>query len=191
MLATSRETSHSNGPGSVSSKSRRSNDSCRSGVAHSPKLRRWASPHSCTVRPVSGREARSARHHRRRAAIEAPRGRCHPAVANRDEIGEADRVLAGDRRQRVGGPLSTQPDRLDSIAPARRDPRRVAQPLSDAARRRRGRDRPSPHGQRKPVRAQAARSLTATIASTATNQVRTSSTQRDGLCLVGVPPECK
>ena len=59
-LATIRITSHSNGPASVSSKSRRSNESCRSGVAHNPKLRTWASPHNCTIRPLWGREARSA-----------------------------------------------------------------------------------------------------------------------------------
>src|ERR1700704_3208361 len=58
--ATSRFTSHSNGPGSVSSKSRRSNDRLRSGVFHKPKLSTCASPHNCTVIPVFGVEARSA-----------------------------------------------------------------------------------------------------------------------------------
>ena len=37
-LAAKRLTSHSNGPGRVSSKSRRSNDRFRSGVAHNPKF---------------------------------------------------------------------------------------------------------------------------------------------------------
>ena len=59
-LAASRWTSHSNGPGSVSSKSRRSKARFRSGVAHSPKLRTWASPHSWTSSPLWGREPRSA-----------------------------------------------------------------------------------------------------------------------------------
>ena len=58
-LAAKRLTSHSNGPGRVSSKSRRSNARFRSGVAHRPKFSTWASPHSCTISPLSGWEARS------------------------------------------------------------------------------------------------------------------------------------
>ena len=60
MLATSRDDVPLERPGRVSSKSRRSNDSFRSGVAHRPKLRMCASPHNCTVSPECGREARSA-----------------------------------------------------------------------------------------------------------------------------------
>ena len=59
-LVARRATSHSNGPGSVSSKSRRSNDKFRSGVAQRPKLRTCASPHICTMSSVCGRVARSA-----------------------------------------------------------------------------------------------------------------------------------
>ena len=59
MLVANRLTSHSNGPGSVSSKSRRSNSRLRSGVAHRPKLRTWASPHICTSMPVFGDADRS------------------------------------------------------------------------------------------------------------------------------------
>src|SRR5215211_7493563 len=50
----SRLTSHSQGAGSVSSKSLRPKDRFRSGVANSPKLSRWASPQACTVIPVTG-----------------------------------------------------------------------------------------------------------------------------------------
>ena len=58
-LAASRFTSHSNGPGQVSSKSLRSNTSVRSGLAKTPKLSRCASPQSCTVIPAEGVVARS------------------------------------------------------------------------------------------------------------------------------------
>ena len=59
-LAASRLTSHSNGPGRVSSKSLTSNTRRRSGEANAPKLDRCASPHSCTRSPEVGVEARSA-----------------------------------------------------------------------------------------------------------------------------------
>ena len=59
-LATSRLTSHSHGPGSVSSKSLMSNTSERSGAANPPKFDRCASPQHCTRRPDTGLSARSA-----------------------------------------------------------------------------------------------------------------------------------
>src|SRR6185437_7573625 len=59
-LAPSRLTSHSNGPGNVSSKSLMSKTRRRSGAWKTPKLERWASPQSCTRRPESGLAARSA-----------------------------------------------------------------------------------------------------------------------------------
>ena len=52
-LAASRFTSHSHGPGSVSSKSLTSKSICRSGVPNRPKFDRWASPQSWTV--IAGR----------------------------------------------------------------------------------------------------------------------------------------
>jgi hypothetical protein len=60
MLAARRLTSHSQGPGSVSSKSLRSKTSRRSGDAKSPKFDRCASPHSCTRIFDTGVLARSA-----------------------------------------------------------------------------------------------------------------------------------
>ena len=59
-LAASRLTSHSNGPGSDSSKSLTLNTSRRSGAANAPKFERCASPHSWTSSPVRGESARSA-----------------------------------------------------------------------------------------------------------------------------------
>ena len=59
MLAARRLTSHSHGPGSVSSKSLTSNTSRRSGEANTPKFDRCASPQHCTVSPERGVAARS------------------------------------------------------------------------------------------------------------------------------------
>ena len=59
MLTARRLTSHSHGPGSVSSKSLMSNISRRSGEAKTPKFDRCASPQHCTVRPERGVDARS------------------------------------------------------------------------------------------------------------------------------------
>ena|GEM_PF-3093284 len=59
-LAASLLTSHSNGPGRVSSKSLQSKTRRRSGAAKTPKLERWASPQSWARRPVSGAAASSA-----------------------------------------------------------------------------------------------------------------------------------
>ena len=58
--ATSRLTSHSQGAGSVSSKSLMSKMTFLSGVAKPPKFIRWQSPHSWTLCPVVGVFARSA-----------------------------------------------------------------------------------------------------------------------------------
>ena len=60
MLAASRFTSHSHGPGSVSSKSLIANTRLRSAEANTPKFARCASPHACTDSPVTGVPARSA-----------------------------------------------------------------------------------------------------------------------------------
>ncbi len=52
--------SHSNGAGSVSSKSLMSNTGVPSGEAKVPKFARWQSPEACTQIPVAGVSARSA-----------------------------------------------------------------------------------------------------------------------------------
>ena len=54
MLAASRLTSHSHGPGVVSSKSLTSNTSRRSAEPKIPKFDRCASPHACTASPDTG-----------------------------------------------------------------------------------------------------------------------------------------
>jgi len=58
-LATNRFTSHSHGPGAVSSKSFMSKTSVRSGEPNTPKFDRCASPQSCTRSPETGVLARS------------------------------------------------------------------------------------------------------------------------------------
>ena len=58
-LAASRLTSHSQGPGSVSSKSLQSKTSWRSGEPKTPKFERWASPQIWAVSPERGVVERS------------------------------------------------------------------------------------------------------------------------------------
>ena len=58
-LAASLLTSHSHGPGAVSSKSLTSKNRWRSGEPKTPKFDRWASPQSCASNPVVGVVARS------------------------------------------------------------------------------------------------------------------------------------
>ncbi len=53
-LAARRLTSHSHGPGSVSSKSFESKTSVRSGDANRPKFEMWASPLAWTVMSLRG-----------------------------------------------------------------------------------------------------------------------------------------
>ncbi len=73
MLAASRFTSHSHGPGSVSSKSLTSNTSRRSGVPKTPKFERCASPQSCTSKSRARRRREVGGHDQRRAAVERER----------------------------------------------------------------------------------------------------------------------
>ena len=114
-LVASRRTSHSKGPGRVSSKSRRSKARLRSGVAHSPKLRTWASPQSWTSMPLCGREPRSRGHHRGRAPEVAPGRQGHPPVAQGEQSGIADVLLVEDGPE---GIVSAAPGRPQSLAPA-------------------------------------------------------------------------
>ena len=108
-LAASRFTSYSNGPGSVSSKSLRSNSSVRSGEAKTPKFDRWASPHSCTSRPAVGVSCQVGRHDLRRAPVERERRDQHPPVPHRHEVGLAGGVLRLEQRDRVGPVVGRAP----------------------------------------------------------------------------------
>ena len=90
-LAASRLTSHSHGPGSVSSKSLMSNISCRSGEANTPKFDRWASPQIWDVQARARGRGQVGRHDQRRAAVEGERRDQHPPVADRDQLGDPGR----------------------------------------------------------------------------------------------------
>ena len=100
-LAASRLTSHSQGPGSVSSKSLASKTSVRSGEANSPKLLRWASPLAWTRMSVRGRGPEVERHHGRGPAVVGERRLSHPLVADGNEVLEPLCLLAGQDRDRV------------------------------------------------------------------------------------------
>ena len=100
-LATSRLTSHSNGPGSVSSKSLMLKIRRRSGAPKTPKFDRWASPHSCTCSPVRAAAREIGRHQVRGAAVERERRHQHPPVADRNELGHAGCGLLLEQIDRV------------------------------------------------------------------------------------------
>ncbi len=101
-LATSRLTSHSNGPGSVSSKSLRLKTSLRSGAAKPPKLERWASPQSWVCKPVREPVGEVGRHQVGRTAVERERRDEHAAVADRHELRHAALRLLLEQLDRVG-----------------------------------------------------------------------------------------
>ena len=81
-LAARRFTSHSQGPGSVSSKSLISRISSRSGEAKPPKFARCASPHNWAYNPVLGHGRQVRRHDRRRPAVESEGRSQHAPIAD-------------------------------------------------------------------------------------------------------------
>ena len=119
-LATRRLTSHSNGPGSVSSKSLMSKTSRRSGAAKAPKLERCASPQSWTCSPVRGAVGEIGRHQVGGAAEERERRDEHPPVADRHQLRHARRSPA---------PRAGRPGRAGRRpAPTRRAPSAAPRP---------------------------------------------------------------
>ena len=137
MLAASRLTSHSHGPGSVSSKSLTSNTSRRSGEANTPKFDRCASPQHCTRQPRARRRRQVAGHDQRRAAVERERRDEHPPVADRHELRHARLGLALEQLDRIGAVRrAARTRRGSSAAPPRAPPCRAppARPPSDAGR---------------------------------------------------------
>ena len=125
-LAASRFTSHSHGPGRVSSKSLMSKSSCRSGEAKTPKFDRCASPQSCVWIPETGSRRKVGGHDQRAAAVERERAVEHPPVPDRNERRDAIGGLLLDQRDRIGPvggrrPVAVRPSRrrLPCRAPAR------------------------------------------------------------------------
>ncbi len=127
-LAASRLTSHSQGPGRVSSKSLRSKTRFRSAEAKTPKLLRWASPQAWTFRPERGVLDRSDAMIERGAPVEGEGRDQHPAVADGHELlhprggltlQEGHRIGAGDRclPLGMGGAGSSRAGGLASITP--------------------------------------------------------------------------
>ena len=139
MLAASRLTSHSHGPGSVSSKSLTSNTSRRSGEANTPKFDRCASPQHCTFSPDRGVAGEIVRHDHRRAAIERERRDEHPAVADRHQLRHARLGLTLEQLDRIGAVrrgLERRVARARHLGPRRLAPR---DPLGHRQMRHRGR----------------------------------------------------
>ena len=103
-LATSRFTSHSNGPGSVSSKSLmlKIEPSIRRGER--AEVREVGVAAELDLQAGAGRVREVGGHEVGGAAVERERGHEHPPVADRDQLGHARRVLL--------------PEQLDRIAPA-------------------------------------------------------------------------
>ncbi len=89
MLAARRFTSHSHGPGSVSSKSLMSNSSLPLGRAEEAEVRQVRVAAELHVDPGARRRRQVGRHDQRRAAVERERRDEHPSVADRDELGHA------------------------------------------------------------------------------------------------------
>ena len=99
-LAARRLRSHSQGPGSVSSKSLSENTRSRSGEAKPPKFERWASPQAWTRRPDTGVVARSAA-----MTATAPRKNVNGDVAmrwSRMVHSSGTRVVAWRSRMAIG-----------------------------------------------------------------------------------------
>ena len=101
-LAASRLTSHSHGPGRVSSKSLTSKTRRRSAEPKTPKLDRCASPHACTVSPETGVRGQVAGHRQGGPAVEGERRGQHPAVADRHQLRHPGRGLLLQQADRVG-----------------------------------------------------------------------------------------
>ena len=101
MLAASRLTSHSHGPGSVSSKSFASKTRVRSGRGEQPEVGQVGVAARLDEDVGAGRRGEIERHDRRRAPVVGERGLRHPLVAERDELREPVRLLRLQDRDRV------------------------------------------------------------------------------------------
>ena len=88
MLAASRLTSHSQGPGSVSSKSLASNTRRRSGDANRPKFEQVGVAAGLHDDVRAGRRGEVEGHHRGRAAVVGEGRLRHARVTQRDQVGQ-------------------------------------------------------------------------------------------------------
>ena len=111
MLAARRFTSHSKGPGSVSSKSFTSNTRSRSGEAKPPKFDQVRVAAELHVQRGARRRREVGGEDVGRTAVERERRRGHATVADGHQLGHPRDLLGGEQRQRVGpvrlrGPLA-------------------------------------------------------------------------------------
>ena len=108
-LVARRFTSHSNGPGLVSSKSLMSKTIARSGAANPPKFARCASPQALDLQSRSGGRAEIGRHDDRGAAVERERRREHPMMTNLDKISNPCLLLGSKQGHGIRSSVSRRP----------------------------------------------------------------------------------
>ena len=101
-LAAMRFTSYSKGPGSVSSKSLRSNSNVSLGRGIHTEVREMRVAAELDLQTRGRRVLQVGGHDLRRAAVERERGDHHPPVTDRHEIGLSRGVLLLEQRDRVG-----------------------------------------------------------------------------------------
>ena len=111
-LAAIRFTSYSNGPGSVSSKSFRSNSSRRSGEANSAEVRQVRVAAELDVQPGRRRAFEVGGHDLGRAPVEGERRDHHPPVPDRHQVGLPGGVLLLEQPDRVGAVGGRRPARV-------------------------------------------------------------------------------
>ncbi len=100
-LAASRLTSHSHGPGHVSSKSLMPNTSRRSGEREDTEVHQVGVAADLGGDPRPGRAGQVGGHDERRAPVEGERRHQHPAVADRHQLGHPGHGLLFQQRHRV------------------------------------------------------------------------------------------
>ena len=104
MLAARRFTSHSHGPGRVSSKSFTSNSKERSGRGEAAEVEQVSVPAALHPEPRGGRGGQVGGHDRRRPSVERERRDHHPPVTDRHQVGLPRGGLLSDDVDRAPAP---------------------------------------------------------------------------------------
>ena len=123
-LVASRLTSHSQGPGSVSSKSLMSKTRCRSGRGERPEVRQVGVPAHLHGQPRPRRPRQVAGHRQRGPAEERERRGRHPPVADGQQLPHASRVPGP--RAGSAGPLDPARGELRVAGSRHLRPRRLS-----------------------------------------------------------------
>ncbi len=111
-LADMRLTSYSNGPGSVSSKSFRSNSRLPLGRGEHTEVRQVGIAAELNVEAGPGRVLQVGGHDLGRAPVERERRDHHPSVAHRHQVGLTRRVLLLQQGDRIGAVRGRLPARV-------------------------------------------------------------------------------